>query len=84
MNVSLTPELEAFINEQVATGRYRSASEAVRASIRLLLDQTAEREARLELLQSAIDRGIAELDGGETVDGESAFATVLEGLRSRE
>lgn len=33
-NVFLTPELEAFIDERVATGRYRSASEVVRAGLR--------------------------------------------------
>jgi antitoxin ParD1/3/4 len=37
-NVSLTPELEAFIDGRVAAGRYRSASEVVRAALRLLED----------------------------------------------
>ncbi len=41
-NVSLTPELEAFIDNTVASGRYRSASEVVRAALRLL----HERERR--------------------------------------
>ena len=36
LNVSLTQELTAFIAAQVASGRYRSASEVVRASLRLL------------------------------------------------
>jgi len=36
LNVSLTPELTAYIGQQVASGRYRSASEVVRASLRLL------------------------------------------------
>ncbi len=31
-NVSLTPELEAFVDGKVASGRYRSASEVVRAA----------------------------------------------------
>lgn len=43
-NVSLTPELEAFIDSTVASGRYRSASEVVRAALRLL----SEREQRTE------------------------------------
>ena len=37
-NVSLTSELELFIARQVASGRYRSASEVVRAALRLLED----------------------------------------------
>ncbi|MFC7556415.1 type II toxin-antitoxin system ParD family antitoxin [Pseudoroseomonas wenyumeiae] len=36
LNVSLTQELTAYIGEQVASGRDRSASEVVRASLRLL------------------------------------------------
>jgi antitoxin ParD1/3/4 len=49
-NVSLTPELEALVDRKVASGRYRSASEVVRAALRLL----DERERRMERrLQSA-------------------------------
>ena len=44
-NVSLTPEIEAFINERVASGRFRSASEVVRAALRLLEDEEHRREA---------------------------------------
>ena len=36
LNVSLTPELTAYIADRVASGRYRSASEVVRAGLRLL------------------------------------------------
>lgn len=43
-NVSLTPELEALVDAKVASGRYRSASEVVRAALRLL----DERERRVD------------------------------------
>ena len=36
LNVSLTPELEQFILSRVASGRYQTASEVVRAGLRLL------------------------------------------------
>jgi antitoxin ParD1/3/4 len=36
LNVSLTEHLCAFIEAQVASGRFRSASEVVRAGLRLL------------------------------------------------
>jgi antitoxin ParD1/3/4 len=36
MNVSLTPLLERSVADSVASGRYRSASEVVRAALRLL------------------------------------------------
>ena len=44
-NVSLTPEIEAFINDRVTSGRFRSASEVVRAALRLLEDDERRREA---------------------------------------
>jgi antitoxin ParD1/3/4 len=43
LNVSLTPELVAFIAAQVGSGRYGSASEVVRASLRLLEQSEAQR-----------------------------------------
>ena len=36
LNVSLTPALEQFIVERVSSGRYQTASEVVRAGLRLL------------------------------------------------
>jgi antitoxin ParD1/3/4 len=55
MNVSLTPELQAFVEETVKSGRYGSASEAVREGLRLL----EEREAKFLRLKALIDEGIA-------------------------
>ena len=43
-NVSLTPEMEAFIDGRVALGRYRSASEVVRAALRLLEEDERKRQ----------------------------------------
>jgi antitoxin ParD1/3/4 len=57
MNVSLTQELEKFVDAKVSSGRYTSASEVVREALRLLEEHDATRSARL-----------AALDRGETVD----------------
>ena len=46
-NVSLTPEIEAFIDGRVASGRYRSASEVVRAALRLLEKDELRRDGRV-------------------------------------
>lgn len=39
MNVSLTPALEQFVNDKVATGLYNSVSEVIREALRLLISQ---------------------------------------------
>jgi antitoxin ParD1/3/4 len=46
MNVSITPELERFVQDLVASGRYHSASEVFRDGLRLL--EQAERRRLLE------------------------------------
>jgi antitoxin ParD1/3/4 len=57
MNVSITPELAAFVQGRVATGRYRSASEVVRAALRLL--EEAERDGE----RPSATRGEAKPEG---------------------
>lgn len=42
MNVSLTPELEALVNEKVRGGLYQTASEVVREALRLLKQRDDE------------------------------------------
>ena len=44
MNVSLTPELEKFVNEKVKSGLYNSASEVLRESLRLLKEHDRFKE----------------------------------------
>jgi len=76
MNVSLTPELEKFVQEKVGGGRYTSASEVVREALRLLEkreERLREREQALEVFQAELDRRIAEADAGGWIDGEEAF-----------
>ncbi|WP_262029262.1 type II toxin-antitoxin system ParD family antitoxin [Microvirga sp. Mcv34] len=54
-NVSLTPELEAFLDSKVTSGRYRSASEVVRAALRLLDERERRTERRLQPAQDPPD-----------------------------
>jgi len=79
VNVSLTPELEQFVNRLVASGQYRSASEVVREGLRLMHDREQEREAKLAALRTDIAEGIASLERGEGMAGDQYF----EHLRSR-
>jgi len=58
MNVSMTPELENFVDQLVDSGRYSSRSEAVRAALRLLEDQERLRAVKLEALREKIQEGL--------------------------
>jgi antitoxin ParD1/3/4 len=58
-NINLTPALDRFVAEQMATGAYQNASEVVRAGLRALMAEQAERAAKIAALNAAIEAGIA-------------------------
>ena len=72
MNVSLTPELEKFVNDKVASGRYTSASEVVREALRLLEREEKSRQEQLEEFNRELRARIDALDRGEHVTAEQA------------
>jgi antitoxin ParD1/3/4 len=61
MNVSLSPQLETWINDKVQTGLYSSASEVIREALRLLREQDEIREIKLNELKRAITVGMADI-----------------------
>lgn len=66
MNVSLTPELEAYVTDRVASGRYRSNSEVLRAAIRLLQDQeVSEAVPRSDAMPAGVQFAQQPLDGSD-------------------
>jgi antitoxin ParD1/3/4 len=76
MNVSLTPELEQFVESRVASGRYRTASDVVREGLRLLEEREQARETALEELRGKIRRGVEQADRGELLEGDAAFEEI--------
>jgi antitoxin ParD1/3/4 len=64
-SVTLGEHYAQFVDNKIKTGRFQSASEAVRAGLHLLEEQ----EARLDLLRAKLAHGEAQLDQGEGVDG---------------
>jgi antitoxin ParD1/3/4 len=60
---TLDQELEAFLDEQLASGRYRSSSEVVREALRRM----AEDQRKHQALYSAFDEGDASPDAPDGV-----------------
>ena len=77
MNVSLTPELEKFIDGKVESGLYNNASEVVREGLRLLKENDEFRARARE----SIERGWLQAKAGELVDGEEAFRRADERIK---
>ncbi len=80
MNVSLTPELERLIQDRVATGRYRSASEVVREALRTLENRDVARQLHLDRLRADVAAGLQALRDGNTHPGEQTFDHLVDGL----
>jgi antitoxin ParD1/3/4 len=79
MNVSLTPQLEQFVADVVAEGRYSSASEVVRASLRGL----EETERWNSYVREKIQRGLEDLDAARVVDGDVAMKRIRGAIRKK-
>jgi antitoxin ParD1/3/4 len=80
-NVNLTDHLAAFIDENVASGRFQNASEVVREGLRLLEDRQREDELKLEALRQAIALGLDDAANGRTITVEpEEMGSFLRGL----
>lgn len=62
MNVSLTPALEKFVQDKVASGLYNSVSEVIREALRLLISQESVSKERLVMLNQDIKQGLDDND----------------------
>jgi antitoxin ParD1/3/4 len=85
MNVSLTPELEKFVEKEVSSGLYQTASEVVRAGLRRLKEDQEARlpklPATLAELEARLLEGVERLDRGEGVDGGEAFRRLRDKIK---
>ncbi len=68
MNVSLTPELEKLIENKVKSGRYITASEVVRESLRLLEREDELRRLKYEELKREVLKGVEQIERGEYIE----------------
>ena len=69
LKITLPDELQAFMDEEVAAGRYASRTEVVREALRLLQQQqTGGEKDQLELVRSAVILGIDDWQQGRLDD----------------
>ena len=76
MDVALPPDLADQVAETVASGRYRSAEDVVRAGLRLLFEAKQQPAARLAQFRAEIQAGLDQLDRGERISGEQVWSEV--------
>jgi putative addiction module CopG family antidote len=76
MNVSLTPELEKFVQSEVSSGLYQTASEVIRAGLRRLKEDKEMRTrafpisepAKPQEFEASLLQSIKELDKDEAAE----------------
>jgi antitoxin ParD1/3/4 len=59
MDVHLPAELERLVQDQVASGRYRSATEVIGTALRTLEEQDRALDARADAFKAEIERRLA-------------------------
>lgn len=82
-NVNLTEYYDGFIKNCLKNGRYKNASEVIRAGLAALEFREREDEIKLERLREELKKGIADIEVGrltsiETDDQLNAFFDQIE------
>lgn len=77
-SLTLGPHWEKFVKREIASGRYASASEVVRAALREL----EERGKRLETLRGHLAEGARQARQGEFVD-DVGVADIIDRAKKR-
>ena len=80
MDLTLTPEMQRFVDAKVKSGQYAGPQEVVRAALATFMRQDGAASipfADLELLypglRQKIAAGLADVDAGRMTDGEEFF-----------
>jgi antitoxin ParD1/3/4 len=69
MKLSLRPDIEQFVQEQIKAGKYDSADDMVNGALLLLKQQQDDLSpAEIQTLKAEIGKGLAEADRGELED----------------
>lgn len=74
MNISLTPTLEKFVQDKVASGLYNSVSEVIREALRLLASKETISQERILQLNKDIEEG---WNDTTILDGSSAMKKLI-------
>jgi antitoxin ParD1/3/4 len=73
MTLTLTGELEQFVRDEVRRGAFASSSEYVRDLVRERYLKERDRAAKLQSLDAALARGIADAEAGRVIPLDEAF-----------
>ncbi len=77
MEISLNSDFDKFINEQMATGLYKSVSEIVNDAMSLLRLRKSVNSERINAFNAEIKKGIDDIEAGRIADGDAFFKNLI-------
>jgi antitoxin ParD1/3/4 len=80
MSITLKPEQQQFIQQQIALGRFESVEEVLEKALQLLSSQYLEYDAWVEDTRAKIDEAQLEIDRGEGIPLDIAMAQLRDRL----
>lgn len=78
MNISLTPTLEKFVQNKVASGMYNSVSEVIREALRLMASNDKISQDRLVQLNKDIEEGLNDFASGNFRNGHTVMKEITQ------
>ncbi len=80
MTLTLTPELESFVRAEVKRGAFATSSEYIRDLLRERYRREQDKTDKLQRLNAALTKGIADAENGKTMPLDTAFRRLREEL----
>ena len=80
MNVSLTNEIEQWVQKKVETGLYSSASEVVREALRALHAKETRNSQKIMHLRDSIQEGLVSMQDSGGVDWSAELSEEVKSL----
>jgi putative addiction module CopG family antidote len=70
MEIRLSPELAAVVEQDMASGRYRSVEEYIAEAVEMLHERQQWRGETLDEINAKLDEAVAEAERGELISSD--------------
>lgn len=77
MEISLNSDFDRFINEQMATGLYKSISDIVNDAMKIYIEIKTSSQSQIDMLNAEIQQGIDDYEMDRYMDGVTAYKKLM-------
>ena len=77
MEISLNSDFDKFINEQMATGLYKSINDIVNDAMKIYIEIKTSSQGQIDMLNAENQRGIDDYEAGRYMDGITAYKKLM-------